>query len=98
MELELISIAYHRNGVAGVGFHVVTFVDNTHDGTRTNMVGIVFDGSGRCAVFDRDLLGQGEIAFGENSWRGDVYERELRGFIHAWENRPERGHAQAGRD
>jgi len=46
------------------------------------MVAILFvDSIGSCAVFDTDLLGQGNVTFGENSWRGDNYEKELRKVV-----------------
>lgn len=73
--LKLETLAYHRNGIFGEGFYVLTF---TEDGR--NMVATVFynpDGpkplNPRVAVFDRDLLAKGEIGFGVNSWRGDEY-------------------------
>lgn len=80
MTIEVESIAFHRNGVSGEGFHVVTFFD-----VDRPMVGVVFESKGSVAVFERDLLGQGQIAFGINSWRGDLYERELRTVIQEWE-------------
>lgn len=73
-------VAHHRNGVAGLPFCVVTF---TSEGRR--MVGIVFETTEPkpiadfpTAVFDRELLGQGVITFGQNSFRGDVYDAALR--------------------
>lgn len=54
-----------------------------HPGLRSSveMVGIVFEGIGQVAVFDRDLLGQGEVRFLHNSWRGDQFEPMLRAAI-----------------
>lgn len=78
-------IEYHRNGVCGAPFSVVTFTDTDVGDTKKKkgrkMVGIVFDEHAHVAVFDRELLGNGNIAFGENSWRGDTYEKELRAAI-----------------
>lgn len=76
MAIDIKKVAYHRNGVSGAPFHVITFVD---DGKT--MVGIVFDEPSHVAVFDQRLLGRGTIAFGENSWRGDRYEQALRRAI-----------------
>ena len=69
---------YHRNGICGAPFYVFLFRDNEQ---KRNMVATVFDESAHCAVFDVDLLAQGNIKFGENSWRGDNYEGELRNYI-----------------
>lgn len=75
------AVASHRNGVFGAPFDVVTF---SHDDRA--MVAILFDydrdeGLDRTAVFDLSLLAQGEIAFGRNSWRGDVYAPVLRRLV-----------------
>ena len=78
------AVAYHRNGIGGAGFHVVTFTDSEAELGPIHgaaMVGIVFEEEGRVAVFDRVLLGKGEIGFGVNSWRGDHYEPILRRAI-----------------
>ncbi len=88
MDNILEDIQYHRNGVGGEGFHVVTF--QTRESTAEQylpFVGIVFGldeedsgetWNGRVAIFDRDLLGAGNITFGVNSWRGDRFESWLR--------------------
>lgn len=82
--LKIEEIASHRNGVSGNGFYIVTFHEaRKHHAPR--MVAVVFLEQGNCAVFDRELLGQGVIAFGRNSWRGDNYERELREAIAKYE-------------
>jgi len=80
MKLTIEKIAYHRNGVCGEPFKAVIFQD---DGKR--MVAVRFEddpkdggfSAPRCAVFDLDLLAQGVIEFGVNSWRGDHYADEL---------------------
>ncbi len=77
------AIEYHRNGISGEGFHIVKFTD-TENG---EMLGIVFPldkgetWNGRVAIFQQDLLAQGNVTFGQNSWRGDNYEGELRAAI-----------------
>jgi len=101
-------IAYHRNGVSGEPFYVVTFtappVVGEMPGSRGEMVAVVFDmdaddmpeSTRRTAVFDRELLGAGVIAFAENSWRGDHYDHELRQAIRANERRLSEEWSNAG--
>lgn len=45
------------------------------------MLGVVFDEPYHVAVFNLSKLALGNIAFGVNSWRGDVYEPLLRRAI-----------------
>jgi hypothetical protein len=71
-------VAYHRNGVSGEGFHVVKF--DTYNPFQF-LVGVVFHEPGHVAVFNRELLGKGVIAFGENSYQGDHFEPGLRKMI-----------------
>lgn len=87
-QIGILRVEHHRNGVGGAPFHVVTFRDPSaakERGGSGNMVAVLFEGEGRVAVFDRDLLGRGEIGFGVNSWRGDQYEPELRRAVRAAE-------------
>jgi len=81
---------HHRNGISGKGFYVCRFI-NHEDGNATPMVAVLFptgeDEAGlptfqwedgcECAVFNQTLLGQGEIEFGYNSFRGDYFSFEL---------------------
>ena len=67
-------VAFHRNGICGNGFHVILFTQL--DGTK--MQGVVFEEPGNIAVFDRDLVGQSNVDFYSNSWRGDEFEQALR--------------------
>jgi hypothetical protein len=90
---EVHDVAYHRNGVCGEGFYIVYFTNE--QGLR--MIGVCFPNdkgdfavpekfyNPRTAVFDVDLLADGNIKFGENSWRGDRYDDELRTAILKWE-------------
>jgi hypothetical protein len=114
IKIKIVQVAYHRNGIAGEGFHAVIFetkqercvcgafasLVRTHaTGKRgcmnqsdeghppfqivtdtLRMVATVFDGPGRVAVYQIDLLMDPAIGvrFGENSWRGDQYEDQLR--------------------
>jgi hypothetical protein len=80
MTTNIISIAHHRNGIDGAPFYVVLFEDNPGP-EASRKVGIVFDAPHQCAVLDIDKLAAGDIAFGTNSWRGDVYEPHLRDAI-----------------
>jgi len=75
MNLTIIDIAHHRNGVAGAPFDVVLFKDRGRQGSRK--VAILFEEKGHCAILDIAKLALGDIAFGSNSWRGDDYEPDL---------------------
>lgn len=82
--MEVLEIAYHRNGVSGEGFWVARI---RHEGTikiaivpdwavRTNHPAQVSpDGCYPCYVIDpAKAAGEdGTIAFGPNSWRGDHF-------------------------
>ncbi len=81
MKLSFDEIQRHRNGVCGAPFYVLTF----HDPDQGKMVGIVFEAEHHVAVFSLDKLALGNIAFGDNSWRGDRYEPHLRSAITLWE-------------
>lgn len=98
MKLTIDTIDYHRNGIAGEGFHVVTFIKESDESPTTNMVAVLFFDYdeeteneyvqvGRCAVFDRDLIGKNEIRFFHNSWRGDRFEHLLTQAIREWSER-----------
>jgi hypothetical protein len=83
MKLENISApAFHRNGICGEPFKVCTFTMTEHDEPPRRMVAIRFAddepyGNPHIAVFDLDLLAQGEIRFLHNSWRGDRFTEHL---------------------
>jgi len=75
--VKVADASFHRNGVAGEGF-TVRLIDDTYDGEPVRLVTITFDSDPmRTAVLDVDLLADGVIAFGENSWRGDHYALAL---------------------
>lgn len=84
MNLKIESIEYHRNGVSGEGFYVVLFNDLE---AKRKMIATIFsstfekNGECRCAVYDLAMLAEGNIAFGENSWRGDQYFYALRPLL-----------------
>lgn len=73
MKLSIIDIAHHRNGIAGVPFHVVVFNDG-----ESVKIGVLFGTDNHCAVFDLAKLAAGDIRFGSNSYRGDDFESGLR--------------------
>ena len=82
-EVSVKSVAYHRNGIAGEGFHVVLFAWK-QEGRRKprNMQAIRFDAGGdfvgcKIAVLDVDLAHSGNVVFGENSRRGDEFVHEI---------------------
>ena len=73
---KVVQVAFHRNGVSGTPFHVILF---TSDEAPANpKMAVVFDQPGAVAVFDLDLLSEGVIKFGQNSFRGDDFEPDLR--------------------
>jgi hypothetical protein len=78
VSVNVIDWAYHRNGICGAPFHVVLF-DDVNENTRK--VGILFDKPFHCAVLDVAKLSAGSIAFGFNSYRGDVFEDVLRSHL-----------------
>jgi hypothetical protein len=78
MRIRVDEIAYHRNGVTGAGFHVILFHQR---GLSCEMMAVVFEAPGHVAVFDKDVLNDDVVAFGENSWHGDEFESDLRKAI-----------------
>lgn len=85
LDLTVHAKEYHRNGVGGLGFDVILFRDNAEG---KEFVGIDFglqadrDTGGICfAVLCLELLDDGEIGFGRNSWRGDMYAHALRDLL-----------------
>lgn len=77
---KILEVDYHRNGIGGIGFHIVRFEDK--DSADGEFVGVVFPESGACAVLNVPQLAKGNIAFARgNSWRGDYFEGDLRDAI-----------------
>ena len=83
MKIRIEQIESHRNGISGAPFHALIFQDED----QGRMLGIVFEEKYHVAVFNLELLAQGNIAFGINSWRGDQYEPYLRTAISASQTR-----------
>ena len=77
--------AFHRNGVCGEPFQVLTFEMTEGKDSPRKMVAIRFKDDGgdnwtppRIAVFDLALLYEGIIEMSEgNAWRGDRFADEL---------------------
>lgn len=72
MAKQLNSIAHHRNGICGEPFYVALFRDD--DGSTK--VAITFHNHPaecRTAVLNVEMLAAGNVTFGENSLRGDLY-------------------------
>lgn len=81
------SIDHHRNGVSGEPFSIVRFISDE----KKNMVAIVFESPGQVAVFDYDKVKEDNFRFFENSWRGDVFEKDLRRCIDEHYKRTSKG-------
>jgi hypothetical protein len=73
-KIEVTDIAFHRNGIDGAPFYPILFQEKDEG----HMLAILFDKPHHCAVLNIDKLAQGDIKFGSNSYRGDLYERLLR--------------------
>lgn len=92
MKLENISApAWHRNGVCGDPFEVLTFTMKENNQDPCRMLAIRFkddpkDENGftapKIAVLDLDLLNQGIIEMSDgNAWRGDHFADQLDEFF-----------------
>jgi hypothetical protein len=81
---EVREMAYHRNGVSGMGFYVGIVHEKDEDGEERDMLVVRFPkesdkkaGAVMCAVFDIAKLNNRDIEFGSNSWRGDYYHATM---------------------
>ena len=82
---KLEKVAYHRNGVCGIGFTVGIAQCELEGYTEQRKMLIVqFSPENgnkdlmMTSVFDLGLLKKDVIEFGENSWRGDRFATEFR--------------------
>lgn len=74
--LSILNSSYHRNGVGGAPFRVAVVADPLEDDVK---LVIMFEDEWHTAVLSlTQLQADGNISFGENSWRGDYYEVHLR--------------------
>lgn len=82
--MKIVQIEYHRNGVMGEGFYAVIFDEQNSTWVENGIkrperfMATVFKAPGHVSVFSVDRLKESGVTFGENSWRGDHYELELR--------------------
>lgn len=99
LKIENFVADYHRNGVGGRGFYVCTFTFTEDGDTQEMMAVMfpsgessgphylpIFDSEERgaeIAIFDRNRIGVGQIAFGCNSFRGDHFIGPLTSLLHA---------------
>jgi hypothetical protein len=87
MNVKVLSVAHHRNGICGEPFAAVVFIEND----RRMVATIGFKGEApdpiTCRVLDIDMLTIGNIAFGQNSWRGDDYGDVLAPLVSEWLDR-----------
>lgn len=79
--LTIVDSASHRNGVGGNPFRVAVVKDgNDHD----HKLVIMFEDQYSTAVLSLDQLFSNQtIAFGENSYRGDLFDDALRDKLYA---------------
>ena len=73
--LQILDLAYHRNGIGGMPFQVA-LVDDANSGDVKLVV--MFEQEGYTAVLSVDKLHEDEDISVSNSWRGDQYEAALR--------------------
>ena len=73
ISLEVLSKAFHRNGVSGAPFNV--YLVREEDGDVKVIV--AFEDFENTAVLSVKNLAEGDIAFGSNSWRGDRFRIAL---------------------
>jgi len=79
MKLKIKKASWHRNGISGMGFYAIIFDDLEQ---KKTMVASLFDEAGYCAVYAIEELNQENIEFAQgNSWRGDIYEEDLRPLL-----------------
>lgn len=84
MKITVEKVAFHRNGIAGTGFHAVLF-DEGRGAQRSRKVAIVFPDRGAVAVLDMEPLVSGVIDGGAQRERGDKYESNLRDAVLTYE-------------
>jgi hypothetical protein len=79
MNITVIEIASHRNGIDGPPLHAIVFRDA--EDKSSVKPGVVFDKPWHIAVFDIGKLAECDVEFGSNSYRGDRYESQLRDAV-----------------
>jgi len=82
-------IEFHRNGVGGAPFYVVTFTGKGWEGEGSaELVATVFEQEGAVAVLSYNEGPAHEINPAQR-WRGDNFERELREAIEVYNEEPD---------
>ena len=82
-DYKIVAVDYHRNGSSGNGFHVVLFTEGR--GTdRDTKIATVFPEPGNIAILSITMMAQGKIGDGQNRWRAEDYEKEMREAIRQW--------------
>jgi hypothetical protein len=79
--LAISSVAHHRNGISGEPFVAVVFTDLDEGQRMVATIGYRLNKEGDdtelnpsdTRVLDIDMLDDGDVRFGHNSWRGDNY-------------------------
>lgn len=77
--IRILEVAYHRNGCVAEPFYAVRFSDG---GSR--LLALVFERPDRVVVID-PIKAADTVAPERNSWRGDIYEADLRKAIMRFE-------------
>ena len=75
---EVHGVRFHRNGIGGEGFHVVTFTYLASDGSADALLGVVFREDGHVAVLDPTDA--------DRRWRGDNFEDGLRRAVELYDD------------
>ena len=85
MDIKILSIARHRNGVMGCPFYVILFKDKEFP--KYTFVANVFDAEEfYMSVLAVEELVKGNITFGEgNSWASERWEKIMMDKIQAYE-------------
>lgn len=78
--IHILEVACHRNGCQGEPFYAIRFRDG-----RRLFLGLVHEQPDRVVVID-PLMAAETVAAGTNSWRGDLYEMELREAVERFED------------
>lgn len=79
MNIDIINFDHHRNGVSGHPFKI--YLVDDHDYGDLKVVIMFDDSPDHVAALSIDQLAKGDISFGSNSWRGDMYASAIRRFL-----------------
>lgn len=82
--IKIINAQYHRNGVGGEPFYAILFTDTELPRAGHTMIASYFKDcelNGFISVFSIPKLYDGNVKFGQNSWRGDRYATLLKPLL-----------------